>query len=62
MKNEITTLMTKPMDRKDFLKHVGIVVLAVTGVTGLLAALNHGVSGVPSQTQHGGYGGSRYGR
>jgi hypothetical protein len=55
MKNEIAKLMAKPMDRKGFLQHLGIVALAVTGVTGLLAALSRGI---PSETQRSGYGGS----
>jgi hypothetical protein len=59
MKNEINKLLSKPMDRKGFLQHASIALLAVTGVAGLLAALSRGI---PSETQHSGYGDSRYGR
>jgi hypothetical protein len=61
MKNQLQQLLAKPMDRKDFLKHVGIMALAVTGVTGLLAALMN-AGGNHNSTGAGGYGESRYGR
>lgn len=36
---DIGTLLAKRMDRKDFLKHVGIAVIAATGVGAALKAL-----------------------
>lgn len=56
--NNITKLLTKEMDRKDFLKYSGGVLLAVIGVTGLLNTL----SKVGNDDRKGGYGTSAYGR
>lgn len=56
----IAKLMSKQMDRKDFLKYSGGVLLAVVGITGLLNTLLQ-VGGEDSNPK-GGYGGSAYGR
>jgi hypothetical protein len=56
--NQIARLMSKEMDRKDFLKYSGGVLLAVVGVTGLLNTLFR-LGGEQSPR---GYGGSSYGR
>lgn len=60
IKQQVDTLVSKEVDRKEFLKHVGIGVLAMTGVVGVLRALN--VVGRPENTSvsHG-YGTSTYG-
>lgn len=36
MRERIDELLHKPMTRQQFLKHVGLLVLAVTGVTSLI--------------------------
>jgi len=56
----VAKLMTKEMDRKDFLKYTGGVVLAVIGVTGLMNTLMK--LGGNDNHQSGGYGGSAYGK
>lgn len=58
---QLTTILSKEMDRKAFLKYSGGVLLAVVGITGLLNAL----SGVGGEDNPGasasGYGGKPYG-
>ena len=56
----IARIMSKEMDRKDFLKYSGGVLLAVVGITGLLETLSR--IGSDGKRQTGGYGGSSYGR
>lgn len=58
MKNEITKLLSKPMDRKAFLQHVGVALLAITGITGLLTAIFRTEDGPSAQ----GSKSKRYGR
>ncbi len=58
--SDIAKLMNKEMDRKDFLKYSGGVLLAVVGVTGLLNTLLR-VGGEDSSPKSG-YGSSAYGR
>lgn len=58
MRNEFNKLLTKPMDRKMFLRYMGGTLLAVTGITGLLSALLH----TESQSTARGYGSNPYGR
>jgi len=60
MNNQIAHLMSKEMDRKDFLKYSGGVLLAVIGVSGLLNTLLR-LGGDHGSTR-GGYGGRTYGR
>jgi hypothetical protein len=56
VKTDIEQLLQKQMDRKDFMKHTGIALLALSGVSGLLKTLLH------TQTQSSlGYGSSVYG-
>jgi hypothetical protein len=65
VKNVIDQTLQKPMDRKDFLSHVGAVFLAVIGVTSVL----HSLGAHDAQQQRistdksasGGYGSSPYG-
>ena len=57
--NHIAKLLSKEMDRKDFLKYSGGVLLAVIGVTGLLNTLSKIGN---DDNNKGGYGTSSYGR
>lgn len=41
MKDELNSLLQKKMDRKDFLKHVGIGFITITGVTTVLKSMNN---------------------
>jgi hypothetical protein len=59
MNNQIARLMSKEMDRKDFLKYSGGVLLAVIGVSGLLNTLLR--LGGDRETRSG-YGGRTYGQ
>ena len=53
---DIDELLQKQMDRKDFIKHAGIAVVALTGLSGILKML------VNTQTNaSNGYGSSLYG-
>lgn len=58
MKNDLNSLLAKEMDRREFLKHIGIGVVALTGASALLKALN-GVSGPTRRTV--GFGSGAYG-
>lgn len=64
MKSELANLLAKKMDRKDFLKHVGIGIVALTGVGAMLKVMSPlGSSDTPKATQSTsyGYGSSIYG-
>lgn len=54
------TLLQKEMDRKDFLKHIGIGVIALTGLSAVLKTLIQQPTATNSVSQAG-YGGSAYG-
>jgi hypothetical protein len=59
IKTEINAILNKKMDRQDFIKHVAIGVVALTGAGSalrLLAPQQHGAKSANS-----GYGGSAYG-
>lgn len=58
IKTEIDALLGQKMDRKDFLRNVGIGLVAVTGLTTILRALTPAQH---SQQATMGYGGSAYG-
>lgn len=60
MNEQLARLMSKEMDRKDFLKYGGGVLLAVLGISGLLNTLLR--LGGDRGSSKGGYGGSAYGR
>lgn len=65
-KNELNTLLAKKMDRKDFLKHVGIGVVAAVGLSSIIKAVSSsgapaGSSSPKSNSSSLGYGGSAYG-
>ena len=58
MKNEITKLFSKEMDRRDFLKHVGLAVIMFFGINTMVETL----SGKQfSDGQVPGYGDTNYG-
>ena len=62
MKDELDSLLQKEMDRKDFLKMVGVGFVAITGVMSLLKTLNGlGGSSTSSSKRANGYGSSAYG-
>ena len=66
IKEQLKALTEKEMDRKDFLKYVGTVMLAVIGVTGVVRLLlgtqgNSSTVGSIESKNSGGYGSSAYG-
>lgn len=61
MKTEIETFLQKNMTRKDFLRHIGLLILSVIGVTNVLKYLA-GNAGIDTHVKRsGGYGSSPYG-
>lgn len=60
MQNEINGLFQKKMDRLTFLKHVGVGVVALTGVSALLKTMSS-LGGTSRETATLGYGASAYG-
>ena len=54
-KKSLQNLLTKPMDRKEFLQYAGATALALVGVSGLVKTL------LGSQHVKNGYGSSSYG-
>lgn len=63
MQKQFDEILQKRMDRKDFLKHVGIGFAVMTGVAGLVKTLNPQSEKTTSQKQTVamGYGASVYG-
>ena len=61
LKQELNTLLNKKMDRKDFLKVVGVGVIAATGVGTLLRTVNPTQSKKQVSAAPQGYGSSAYG-
>lgn len=57
MRNEIQTLLAKEVDRRDFLKHVGLTLLALTGV----AATARTLTSFGTKQQTSGFGAGVYG-
>jgi hypothetical protein len=57
IKNDIQILLDKQVDRKDFLKHVGFGVVALTGIATLTRSLN----GFGLKQQSAGFGAGTYG-
>lgn len=65
LKNAVDQALKKPMNRRDFLAHIGVAMLAIIGVPTILHSLGLHDSGQP-QANHvaesgGSYGGSAYG-
>jgi hypothetical protein len=59
IKETVDSIVQKPMDRREFLWHVGAAGLAVVGVSGVLKALNDRQSS--GRRASSSYGGSAYG-
>ena len=64
---QIDQLLNKEMDRKDFLKHVGLAAIAITGATTILRILVNqpsavsGTKKLADSSSKSGYGASSYG-
>lgn len=63
IKAQVGQLLQKEMDRKDFLRHIGIAAAVVVGVPALMAALNRLHAGPVGGAvdSRAGYGSSPYG-
>lgn len=62
IKTQVAELLQKEMDRKDFLRHVGVAAAVVVGVPTLLNALTRMQSGsIHGKPQATGYGSMPYG-
>jgi hypothetical protein len=59
MKDEVNSLLQKPMNRLDFLKHVGVGIAAVTGAAMVVKTMNS--LGGSTKQQSVGYGSAVYG-
>lgn len=59
MKKSITTLLEKPMDRKDFLRHAGVGAVMMMGGGLVVQALTNG--GQRKRVAAAGYGSTTYG-
>jgi len=68
IKEQLETLLQEKMDRKDFLKYAGGVVLAAIGITGMVRMLlgsrmlTGDASSDDKTKSSGGYGNSTYGK
>lgn len=60
MNVHVASLLEKEMDRKEFLVFLGIVLLAVTGISGFLKTTTHALN-TPQKAKEG-YGASPYGK
>jgi hypothetical protein len=61
LKLDASKLLQKQMDRKDFLKHVGIAAVALTGASTILKVLVDQPTTRQKVQQQASYGGSVYG-
>ncbi len=63
MKENAEKLLHKEMDRKDFLKHVGIAIIMITGASTIIGALlrQKSTAQQPTQPTTKGYGRITYG-
>jgi hypothetical protein len=66
IKTQLDSLLNQEMDRKNFLRYSGGIVLALLGVTGLIRILlssqKNTLAPTEAQKPSGGYGTSRYGQ
>jgi hypothetical protein len=66
IKTQLDSLLNQEMDRKNFLRYSGGIVLALLGVTGLIRILlssqKNTLAPTEAQKPSGGYGASRYGQ
>jgi hypothetical protein len=60
MKDQLQTLLSKEMSRKEFLQHIGAALLMLFGVSGLINSLTQKTTQT-SRVQSMGYGSSAYG-
>jgi hypothetical protein len=60
MKDEVNSLLQKPMNRLDFLKHVGAGIAAITGLAVVIKTMNS-MGTASNRKQSVGYGSSAYG-
>ena len=64
-KNIIQTIQNKEMDRKEFLKYSGIMLLGLVGLKGIISLLTssdeHSVKSHKQDTSGRGFGGGKYG-
>ncbi len=60
IKTQVAELLQKEMDRKEFLRHIGIAVAVIVGLPTLLSALSR-LQGGSIRQQSAGYGSSTYG-
>lgn len=64
LKENLKDLLEQPMDRKNFLKHIGVALVALTGISAIAGSLlgrNLGSSVVSQDGGAQGYGASAYG-
>jgi hypothetical protein len=62
MKDELNSLLQKPMNRLDFIKHVGIGIAAITGAAAVVKTMNSlGGNTSTKKKQSLGYGSAVYG-
>ena len=61
IKQSITRILSIELDRKDFLKAVGIGLVAATGVPQIVSTVAKQASSTPKQNTNFGYGASVYG-
>lgn len=59
IKTQVSEILNKKMDRQNFLKHVAVGVVAISGAGAALRLINPKPAAAPSQSV--GYGGSAYG-
>ncbi|MBC7459323.1 hypothetical protein H7200_01245 [Candidatus Saccharibacteria bacterium] len=66
IKNQIDAILQEKMDRKDFLKYAGTIVLGAIGVTGLVRMIltSRGITSTaePEVQKSRGYGSSTFGK
>jgi hypothetical protein len=60
IKQDVNVLLMKKMDRKEFLKHVGVGIIAMTGIAAILRSVSSEFGGSKA-TSATSYGGSVYG-
>ncbi len=60
IRKQLNTVLQKEVDRKDFLKHVGVAAAAIVGVPAILKVVSQG-SVSPARSSSVGYGASAYG-
>ena len=49
-KNPIQQIMNKPLSRKEFLQHIGVILLAAVGVSGIVNRLLHNDHSIASSS------------